>query len=448
MSVVPLLSPSPALHLNQRRTGLAWLFARVKDWNYVFLKYFYSSLEEIPEQSDLDLIVPKADLAQWKKLLSWMPGLEKIHFSDKSFASYAALYFEDGSYLEIDLIHQIKWKQWTFLPATELIERGHLNEEGIKVGRLADAYCYLLSFYLLNGAAVPTKYQDFFGGLPEVEQLSIRNVFARRFQLDEARSLDLFQLQLYRPHIQRLLGSRPENKGISGLVNRFRWGRDYLRTPKAPTITFSGVDGAGKSTLLELTRKLLTEKYRQEVVMRRQRPSILPILSSFKYGKEAAETRAANTLPRQGGNQSRLSSLVRFAYYLVDYLLGQHLVAWKYNQRGRLLLYDRYYFDYIVDSKRANLTLSANFTRFFYRWIHKPELNILLYADPEVIISRKQELSETDIRQLTNDFLGLFNRLGQQSHGSNSIYLPIHNLEIEATMAEIEKHLRHILHKL
>ncbi|MEL6592340.1 MAG: hypothetical protein AAFQ68_19745, partial [Bacteroidota bacterium] len=72
----------------------------------------------------------------------------------------------------------------------------------------------------------------------------------------------------------------------------------------------------------------------------------------------------------------------------------------------------------------------------FYRLIHKHAINILLYADPEVILARKQELTAEEIKGLTHAFLQLFERL--QTRSPQQLYLPIHNLELEETMHKIE----------
>ena len=83
-------------------------------------------------------------------------------------------------------------------------------------------------------------------------------------------------------------------------------------------------------------------------------------------------------------------------YYYVDYVLGQFYVYTKANLKGHILLYDRYYFDYIVDSKRANIVLPSGFVKGLYRLVFKPDLNFLLFADPDVILARKQELSKAN----------------------------------------------------
>ena len=198
-------------------------------------------------------------------------------------------------------------------------------------------------------------------------------------------------------------------------------------------ISFSGVDGAGKTTVL----KLLVEQLSLsgfKVVELRSRPSILPILSSFVYGRATAEKRATESLPRQGKNSSRVSSWLRYSYYLIDYVFGQFFVYFKYSRRGYIILYDRFYFDYIADPKRANLVLNTSVAKFFLYFIKLPEVNVFLYATPEVILSRKRELGADEILDLTGNYLTLFEELNCRF---GNTFLCIDNINLAETMTKI-----------
>ncbi|MEM6805336.1 MAG: hypothetical protein AAF696_28320, partial [Bacteroidota bacterium] len=302
------------------------------------------------------------------------------------------------------------------------------------IASLEHSFAYLCLFYTLNNCKIPQKYQDFYAELEVEKQQEIRHYLAQKYQIKRLGE-DVFDLLPFRNHLIRRIQRFSENQGITGLGMKLMSFRDRLRAAGI-TITFSGVDGAGKSTILEETRQMLTEKYRKEVVLLRQRPSILPILSAYRYGKKAAEQRAANTLPRQGNNKSKISSLIRFLYYYTDYVLGQWYVYFKVNLKGHILLYDRYYFDYIVDSKRANIILPPKLIKALYRPVFKPQLNFLLFADPDIILARKQELSKSEIVELTRNFRSLFSHLNQSYPKSQ--HIEINNLEIEQTLARIE----------
>jgi thymidylate kinase len=162
----------------------------------------------------------------------------------------------------------------------------------------------------------------------------------------------------------------------------------------------------------------------------------LPILSAWTQGKENAEKKAAATLPRQGNNNSYISSFIRFAYYYADYLFGQLYIQCKYVLRGYIVLYDRYYFDFINDSKRSNITLPKTFTSLWYRFLLKPKYNFFLYASAEEILVRKKELDAATITALTNQYLTLFDKLSIKYRSSE--YIPVYNKDLSATLSLIE----------
>ena len=161
------------------------------------------------------------------------------------------------------------------------------------------------------------------------------------------------------------------------------------------------------------------------------------ILSAWKHGKEKAEQISVSHLPRTGTNKSSVSSILRFAYYYTDYLLGQFYIYFKYNLRGYIVLYDRYYFDFIVDGRRSNIHVNQKVTKVLYRLLFKPEVNILLFAPVADILSRKQELDETAINDLTNGYKKLFNKLS--IHSASAVYVPVENTDKLNTLRVIEE---------
>lgn len=206
--------------------------------------------------------------------------------------------------------------------------------------------------------------------------------------------------------------------------------KNYVRI-----ITFSGVDGAGKTTILREFTETLNSKYNVKVKELRHRPSVLPILSSFKYGKAKAEQRAIEVLPRTGSNSSKTSSYIRFFYYLLDYILGQWYIYFKYTRKNILVIYDRYYFDFINDARRTNIDLRSDYVRYFYKFIFEPEINIFLYASPQIIRQRKQEMDEESIELLTKKYLHLFKDYRDRSSRE---YICIENIDKHKTLGLIE----------
>jgi len=422
------------IKLTKRQVFIQDLFKASRKLRYAYLKYFYPTQYHIPEKSDIDLIIDKKEIREWKKLIQDSNYVKRVRFREKSFALYAEVFFEDGSFLEMDMIHACKWKFNVFLQAEEILEFSHLNLEGIKIASLQHSFAYLSLFYTLNSTEIPQKYIDFYDQLEGPRKADIRRYIETKYQLDDLGN-NTFDLLPHRKQLINRIQNFSDNQGWTGFLLKASSFRDRVRHP-GMVITFSGVDGAGKSTILEESRKILAEKYRKEIVLLRQRPSIFPILSSYKYGKKEAEQKAANTLPRTGTNKSKISSFIRFMYYYCDYVLGQFYVYLKHTLKGHIILYDRYYFDYIVDSKRANIVLPPKFIKALYRFVFKPDLNVLLYADPDLILARKQELSEEDIRKLTGDFKALFGEFDNKHKAST--YLQINNVVLKKTLERIE----------
>ena len=103
--------------------------------------------------------------------------------------------------------------------------------------------------------------------------------------------------------------------------------------------------------------------------------------------------------------------------------------------RGHVVLYDRYYFDFINDSRRSNIQLPETITKSGYKLLLKPDLNFFLYAEPELILSRKKELDSSTIKQLTQKYLDLFKHLNRGK--AQSRYIPIENIVLEDTIEAI-----------
>lgn len=70
--------------------------------------------------------------------------------------------------------------------------------------------------------------------------------------------------------------------------------------------------------------------------------------------------------------------------------------------RNMLVMIDRYYYDFMVDSKRYRMNVSEKWAWFMYRFMPKPDLVFCLTAPTEVIQARKSEVSpeETERQRL------------------------------------------------
>ena len=378
---------------------------------YAVLKWLYGSITSLPEEADIDICIKRGDAQCLVAQLKTHPLIAKMNILPKSFMTHLEIFGVDGSLIHLDLIYTFKRKTTIFLNAAALLAHAIVHPGKLKIPAPEDDAEYIRLFYSLNHATVPQKYQAYFQPKPQKPSNAIN------------------------------LGNR--NKGWNKTLNLLNYLRDTVKeyfSVKGFIVTFSGVDGAGKSTVIEHIRVQIAKKLRQRVIVIRHRPSILPIISAWKYGKQKAEQNAANRLPRLGKNSSVWSSLLRFGYYYLDYVIGQWYIQFWYVSRGYIVLYDRYYFDFICDTKRSNLQLPQAFTKWCYRLLIQPKLNFFLYASEAAILKRKQELDANTITQLTANYLKLFNNLTTTS--TKALYIPVENIVLNDTLAMAFNHIK------
>lgn len=424
----------------QKNTFIQSLFKSLKNEAYVLLKWLGEDLAYLPEGSDLDILVGPEVAEKIATFIGNFPNIVKSVKKDRAGVTHFYVYFEKGDFLQIDVLFQLVRKQWTYLDTQEVLDNC-IDINGIKACPPSLVFKHALLFNYLNNSGLPKKYFQYFSTwtLPQQTQL------IQEFNLQYGTNFqDLFATTTFakieRQSIVRFLSSQSNNKYSQKLRNGLRYllavGKQLVGK-RGKIITFSGVDGAGKSTIIQDVLYLLGSKYRERVVVLRHRPSLLPILSAWKYGKKKAEQKSMERLPRQGKNNSTIASLFRFSYYFLDYFFGQFYIWYKYLLRGYTVLYDRYYFDFIIDGKRSNINLPAAIPKKLYPFIAKPQLNFFLYADACTILKRKQELSPVAITSLTNQYQTLFQELGDRHEGD---YVPIENLDRQNTVQTIINH--------
>ncbi len=416
------------------------LFKSLKTEQYVLLKWMGTDLSQLSETSDLDILVTEDVNKKIGIFINDSTLFSKVEKQNFVGVTHYYLYFKNGDFLQVDLLNKFIRKDLVYLSTNEVFENS-IEIKGIKTYPSYLLFEHVLLFNILNGSGLSSKYHLYFSKLPYKEQFSILDKF--NFKYNTAFKDLTSTTQYNTTHtttITNYLNSLKENSFYNKLQNKVAYLKgvsSQIREKRGHIITFSGVDGAGKSTIINDILHLLGGKYRKKVVVLRHRPSLLPIISAWKYGKQKAEQKSVERLPRQGSNKNKISSYLRFGYYYIDYLLGQIYIWAKYLVRGYTVVYDRYYFDFIIDGKRSNINMSATLPKFLYNFVAKPDLNFFLYADAATIIKRKQELSPSVITQLTQKYLSLFKDFSKKHQGK---YIHIENLDKQNTLQTIINH--------
>jgi thymidylate kinase len=175
-----------------------------------------------------------------------------------------------------------------------------------------------------------------------------------------------------------------------------------IRRPTGLMVTLMGGDGAGKSTVLSRVEQHLAPAFR-----RTRRYHLRPHFG--QASGDGAPVTSPHAKPRRGW----LFSFAKLAVWWMDYTLGYLSDVFPRLVRSTLVLFDRYYYDLTVDSKRYRYGGPLWLATLVGNFIPRPDLIILLDAPGEVLHARKQEipLAETirqqaDYRRLVRVFRG------------------------------------------
>jgi len=158
------------------------------------------------------------------------------------------------------------------------------------------------------------------------------------------------------------------------------------------TLAVLGTDGSGKTTIINKVRPIIEQALHSKINYQHMRPNFIPSIASL-FGKKVVTSGMPVDNPHESSTSGIFGSLIRLSYYSIDYTLGFMMKIYiSIIKKPNLVVFDRYYYDYITDPKRSRINLPRSWVAFFLFFFPKPNLVICLGADPKVIVSRKAEL--------------------------------------------------------
>lgn len=179
------------------------------------------------------------------------------------------------------------------------------------------------------------------------------------------------------------------------------------------SISVMAPDGAGKTTFLQSLLEKLAFLYVDTPNDLRRfhvyhfRPSLLPNLGEVGEKANLMKPDKDFTNPHRAKPAGFLSSLFRITYYWLDYVIGWLYFTRKDVQYDYYTVYDRYSYDLLVDPKRTRLGLPRWIRTLYVKCMPHPKINFFLKASPEVIVKRKAELTEDEIRSQLDGYARL-----------------------------------------
>ncbi len=162
----------------------------------------------------------------------------------------------------------------------------------------------------------------------------------------------------------------------------------WLRPDCGFHVVFLGPDGVGKSTVIDAVKGHLSDAF-----LRTDYFTFAPSLIPQKFQPE-------KKTPHQLPPRSYFASLLKAGWWSVCYTVGYQMTVRPAKARASFVMNHRYLLDAIVDRKRYRYSGPQWLLKAIWTISPKPDLIVLLDADPRIIWERKKEVAlEETIRQ-------------------------------------------------
>ncbi len=364
----------------------------------------YDSLPSENSSRDIDIIISRREYKRCRtELLNVLTqcGWRILSYLDNGrLITFVTAQIKDN---EVNLV------QWDLFTDTSIHGVRLLSAEKMLASRQYNGILYhvskeyeFLDKYLYNravGAEYPLKYSDIKRDVKDRD--IVKKQLLHIFGCGDTDKLDQMS-GLLRAAFWRNMRHSPIATLAGVIYSLILYLAGYFGQSVAPSLTFTGADGAGKSTIIDLITQRLAAVYGKATKTFHFRPTIIANLGEVAH--DVGLKREVNrdySKPHRAAKVSVLSSLLRLGYYTIDYIFGYWLKVKPYCRIIHMIIFDRYFSDIIVDSRRSSIYLN---TKFLYCWsrlfIPKMQYNFLITAQTDIILSRKQELSGEEIKRI------------------------------------------------
>ncbi len=387
---------------------------RTEVFNYIFESFnsknidyaIIHSYQYLPERfdSDIDTAINVPNIKDAIKLLDDTlngTGWRVIQFWRHENYAADCVISNDEEFLQVDFCTHYERNGRVVLPVQELLD-GKRMHKNFYVPKPQTEFTYVLVKKILkkffsDGSRL--RLTTLWMAMSEKEKRDTKKGLKRFIEEDqideileciESSQYDLIDLERAHQILKKKTSNTADNLHykVFDLKRRF----ERIVHPTGLFIVLLGVDGAGKTTIAETLKNRYITAFRR-IDHYHSRVRVLKDISRLK--KDAAPVDASDPHGKKQ-KAGKLTSVVKFGYYFLDFLIGNIKITVA-KIKSTLVLVERYYYDYSIDKVRYNLNLSDGFLSFFEHFILKPDIIFILTGDSQKLLDRKHEITINEI---------------------------------------------------
>jgi len=371
------------------------------------------SYQDLPEKvsSDVDICVEtfdekKLDEIVWKvSRLEGCKVVSKLYYDiPKGF--YYVLSLESSQFLQLDFLNDPIGVNRYHFKSTELLLIRRV-QRGINISAQEIEAIYILVKKVIKKQFFK-NHQERLEGLYGESNQSINELIKKYFgpgkiqllkqllHVNDGKEKEFLLTELRKAFFTKQILLKPWKWPLIIFYQTIR----IIRRIKEPTgilVCVLSPDGGGKSSVSKAILERLSGAFRKTDYIH-WRPGFLPQIRTL-FSKSEAGNEFPITNPHGSKQRERTSSLLRWFYYTLDYIIGYYLKILPMKIRTTAVVMDRYYYDVIVDPKRYGFNLPKWLLKLPLRIIPKPDLTIYLDNGPEEFFKRKQELPVEELKR-------------------------------------------------
>ena len=210
-------------------------------------------------------------------------------------------------------------------------------------------------------------------------------------------------LQKLKPAVARRQLLNKPSQGLDFLWREAKRRISSWKQPPGLSLVLLGPDGVGKSTLVSGMVSSLAPIFSGEHISHWRPGVVVPIRDGDK----------SEANPHDDPPRSAFLSVLYLLGFCLDFWVGHAVRIRPQMAQAKFVIFDRYYYDLLVDQVRYRYSGPQWLLPFLLRFIPNREQIVLILDAPEsVILSRKRQLTLPELQRQRIAYRGLTNTLG------------------------------------